>query len=292
MYPLSANHGLKPALIERARVLVIGMGALGCPAASSLVTSLGASSQLTVIDPDQIELSNLQRQPLFDDADIGAQKAAVAVEKLAVDTVCTLTPIYARFDANNADELVARHDYVIDATDDPTTKFLINDVCVRLSVPFSYAGVVRTGGQAMAVVPGTTACLRCVFPDGPDSAEDDRGSCSNQGILAPVAGVIGALAAVHAIEHLCGAGRDRATMTIYELRGTRFRRVTFDRRHDCCACTSTATSETKNVSHAPGEPGLSNAPNESGLSTPRSCEESDASVVVGADLRSTSTCHS
>jgi molybdopterin/thiamine biosynthesis adenylyltransferase len=234
-------------------VLVVGVGALGCPAARIVADSLGRWSLVTLVDPDRVELSNLQRQPLFDDADIGSFKVEVAARNLRSHAECRFETVRERLDETNAQRLIAGHDYVIDATDSPETKFLINDVAVRLAVPFTYAGVVRTGGQAMAVVPGKSACLRCVFPEEP--GDDEAGACSNMGILAPVAGVVGSLAAANALGHLSGNDFEAGTMTIYELRGTRLRRVAFGRRSDCTVCASTDKSPSRQAPQATREAG-------------------------------------
>jgi adenylyltransferase/sulfurtransferase len=220
-----------------ARILVVGIGALGCPAARLLADSNGGVGLLTLVDPDRIELSNLQRQPLFGDSDIGALKAEVAATKLAVATDCHVHPVCEYLHADNAEQWIGSHDYVVDATDCPRTKFLINDTASRLGVPFSYGGVLRTGGQTMPVIPGESACLRCVFPDLPDVPdEDEAGACSDMGILAPVAGVIGSLQAAHALAHIDGNRFESGCMTIYNLRGERIRRVPFQRREQCSGC--------------------------------------------------------
>jgi len=223
------------------RVLVVGIGALGCPAARLLAQSSSGLSAITLVDPDQIELSNLHRQPLFDDSEIGRLKAEVAATKLSRSTTCRVEWVSQRLNADNAERLIGGHDYVIDATDSPDTKFLINDVAVRLGVPFSYAGVARTAGQTMAVIPGVSACLRCVFPDGPD---DDGGACSDMGILPPVAGVIASLQVAHANAYLDGRSYEAGCMTIYSLQGERFRHVAFARRERCNACAHIELSPT------------------------------------------------
>ena len=103
---------------------------------------------------------------------------------------------------SNADELIARHDFVIDATDDPAAKFLINDVCLALGRPFVYAGVLGMTGQAMTVLPGRTACLRCLFEQPPEPGE--IASCREAGIVGPVAAVIGEIEAAEALRWLGG----------------------------------------------------------------------------------------
>jgi molybdopterin/thiamine biosynthesis adenylyltransferase len=273
-----------------ARILVVGVGALGCPAARLLATHTSGSNGgneagtiglLTLIDPDRVELSNLQRQPLFDDADIGSYKAQVAGRKLAnqsntrIDTLCTA------LDDENAEALIAAHDYVIDATDSPKTKYLINDTACRLGVAFSYGGVVRTGGQAMAVVPGHTACLRCVFPDA--GADDQAGACSEMGILAPIAGLIGSLQAAQALGHISHRPFEGGAMTIYNLRGERIKRVAFHRRNDCAGCSPGGET----LIAKPPQNSQSSSSTQSGTAA-----LADSVDVASADLRRQTTCHS
>jgi len=221
------------------RVLIVGVGALGCPVAEILASD--GSVSLTLIDDDRVETSNLQRQVLFDDEAIGHLKASAAADALRRRFPDTrVVSLDTRFAADNAPTLVVDHDIVIDACDDPETKLLINEACVAADTPFVYGGVMRTGGQTMAVAPGASACLACVFPDlaDPDGAEDgDLDSCSRMGILAPVAGVVGSLQALAALEMLEGRGRP-GRMQIYEIRGARWRSVDFDPRPGCPACDS------------------------------------------------------
>ncbi len=233
---------------ERTSILVVGVGGLGCAAARLLAGSRGL--KLTLIDPDNVELSNLQRQVLYSDADIGEAKADVAAATLRAGSPhAEIHPIIARLDANNAARLIAAHDFVIDATDDPATKFLINAVACATGVPFCYGGVVRTGGQLMSVVPGRTACLACVFPEDDPGELAAAGGCTAQGILAPVAGVIGSLQAREAFAFLncesskkveCTAGTDNVfrpgRMILYEMRGPVWRTVDFPKNPNCSVC--------------------------------------------------------
>jgi molybdopterin/thiamine biosynthesis adenylyltransferase len=131
--------------------------------------------------------------------------------------------------------VIAGHDVVIDACDDPATKFTLNRACVASGVTYCYGGVVRTGGQMLVVAPGRSACLACVFPE--DEASSESEGCSSMGILAPVAGVIGSLQAHAALRCLTGdAAAVAGTMSIYELRGARWRSVAFERRRSCAVC--------------------------------------------------------
>jgi adenylyltransferase/sulfurtransferase len=183
------------------RILIVGMGGLGVPAACALMRA--RFRDLGLIDPDLIDLSNLPRQIIFGESDLGASKVVAAGRRLTtILPGAAIEPMQKSLDADNAAVIVERFDFVIDATDSPATKFLINDVCVELGVPFVYGGVLGLSGQAMTVLPGTTACLRCLFEEPPDEAE--IASCREAGIIGPVAGAIGAAQAAEALSFVSG----------------------------------------------------------------------------------------
>ncbi len=211
------------------------MGALGCPAAWALVHA--GVGNLTLVDADVVEASNLQRQVLFGEETIGRSKVEAAACALAASALHTrITSIVDRVTPSNVDDLTSGHDFVIDATDDPTTKLLLNDAAVRHGRPFSYGGVVRTGGQTMAVAPGESPCLECALP-APTGPEHQPRGCNEAGILAPVAGVIGSLQAAAAVEALTRSPAWRpGTMILYEVRGPRWRSIEFSRRPECPCC--------------------------------------------------------
>jgi molybdopterin-synthase adenylyltransferase len=209
--------------IVQGKVLIVGAGGLGVPAAVRLAQA--GVRHLTLIDPELIELSNLARQVIYRTDDVGFSKAEVAARRLTTRFPgLDVTPIASALDEDNAAELIARNDFVIDGTDNPAIKFLINDSCVAAARPFAYGGVLGFSGQAMTVLPGRTACLRCLFEAPP--AENEIASCREAGILGPVAGIIGAVQADEASlflrssqPRLCGAiltyhartGRTRVT---------------------------------------------------------------------------------
>ncbi|HXC52700.1 MAG TPA: ThiF family adenylyltransferase [Candidatus Limnocylindrales bacterium] len=231
MYPtLEKQH---ESSRERPRVLVVGAGALGCAAARTLAQD--GSVAITLVDFDDVELSNLQRQVLYNDEDLGRSKVAAAAARLAEEFGVTIETVHARFDDENGAALVAGADLVIDATDDPATKFLIARLSSASRAPSVYAGVARTGGQWMLVVPGKSACLECVFPKRAFESQNAEG-CAALGILAPVAGFVGAMQAITALAFLHDpasvvAGR----LHLYELTGARSRHIDFP-IDDACGC--------------------------------------------------------
>jgi molybdopterin-synthase adenylyltransferase len=188
--------------LRNERVLIVGLGGLGVPAALALVR--GQVSQLALIDPDPVELSNLPRQVIYGETDCGELKVVAAARRLnAIAPATRLTTYPFAMDSANALELIRESAFVIDAIDNPAIKFLINDVCVVVGTPFAYGGVLGMTGQAMTVIPGRTACLRCLFEEPPD--EDEIASCRDAGIIGPVAGAIGEAQAADAIRWLRGS---------------------------------------------------------------------------------------
>ena len=176
------------------RILIVGLGGLGVPALWALARAGARQLKLTIVDPDPVELSNLARQVIYRPADIGTPKVEAAARWLVERFPDVNVERHAiALDASNAARLVAAHNFVIDATDSPAAKFLINDTCIAARTPFVYGGVVGMTGQAMTVIPGETACIRCVFETPPD--EEEIQSCREAGIVGPVAGAIGEMQA-------------------------------------------------------------------------------------------------
>ncbi|HYA36269.1 MAG TPA: HesA/MoeB/ThiF family protein [Candidatus Binataceae bacterium] len=216
------------------RVLIVGAGGLGVPAAAVMVRAQVAS--IALVDPDPVELSNLHRQVIYSEADIGRPKVEAAESHLReLGGASEIEPIVGRLDAANADSMVSRFDFVIDATDDPAAKFLINDTCVRLGRSFSYGGVLAMSGQTMTVIPRRTACLRCLFEEAPDANE--VASCREAGILGPVAGLIGTVQAEEAIRVLNGARPQFAgSIFSYDGAGSARIRITEVKPRPGCIC--------------------------------------------------------
>jgi molybdopterin/thiamine biosynthesis adenylyltransferase len=220
-----------PAL-GRGRVLVIGVGALGSPAAWHLAAA--GVGTLILADPDRVELSNLPRQLLYSDASIGGLKVDCAAERLRAHFPATrVEPVAAEVTAGNATAMIAGADFTIDATDGALAKFTINDAAVASLRPFSHAGVLGLRGQILNVRPGHSACLRCLFPEPPDDAE--LATCRQAGIIAPVAGIFGALQAAAAIASLRGETVAEGLLT-YDGRSGRWRRIALRRNPRCPLC--------------------------------------------------------
>jgi molybdopterin/thiamine biosynthesis adenylyltransferase len=224
------------------------MGGLGVPAAWTLARA--GARRLTLVDPDPVELSNLPRQVIYQPADIGIPKVEAAARwLLGRFPAINIERHPVALDTSNAAGFIAAHDFVIDATDSPAAKFLINDSCIAGRTPFVYGGVLGMTGQAMTVIPGETACIRCVFETPP--VENEIQSCREAGIIGPVAGAIGEMQAAEAMRALRAqtlllSGK----ILTYDASGPARVRITAVSPRPGCGCGALGRE-----SHAPQAPG-------------------------------------
>lgn len=188
-------------LIE-SRVAIVGCGALGSFQAGALARA--GVGRITLIDRDYLELSNLQRQWLFEEADVtqGLPKAIAAARNLArINSAIQVTPIVADLTASNIDELLGGAQVILDGTDNFETRYLINDYAVRGNVPWLYGAALGSYGLAMPVLPGRTACLKCIYSTPPSGAQP---TCETAGVLNAVTAVVAAFQVTDAMKILCG----------------------------------------------------------------------------------------
>jgi molybdopterin/thiamine biosynthesis adenylyltransferase len=208
------------------------------PAAIAAVT--GGVKRLGLVDPDPVELSNLARQVIYRESDLGRPKVDAAAERLSrLAPGLEIERYRFALDDSNAARVIVDYGFVIDATDSPAAKFLINDVCVAARIPFIYGGVLGMAGQAMTVLPGRTACLRCLFEQPPD--ESEIASCREAGIIGPIAGAIGTVEGDEAARWVRGAEPGLAGMVItYDgVRGASSRTIAVPAREGCsCGASS------------------------------------------------------
>ena len=221
--------------LRQGRILIIGAGGLGSPSAFYLAAA-GAGS-LGLVDADNVELSNLQRQILHATPDLGKAKVESGKETLTglnPDVEVITYPI--RLDSDNVDGLFSEYQFIIDGSDSFETKFLVNDAAVRLKKAYSHAGIVRWQGQTMTVVPGKSACYRCLFKEPPPPAEILN--CQQSGILGAVAGTIGSIQATEAIKYLIGFEEGLLTdrLLTYDARAMKFHQVNVTKDRECKAC--------------------------------------------------------
>jgi molybdopterin-synthase adenylyltransferase len=220
-------------------ILIVGVGGLGVPAA--LAAMRAGVSKLGLIDPEVVELSNLHRQIIYTVSDIGTPKVTAAEKRLhQINPQSEIETHCCELEPANARSLIESYDFIIDGTDSPITKFLINDTCVALGRAFAYGGVLGMSGQAMTVLPGRTACLRCLFEEPPD--EDEIASCRDAGIIGPIAGAIGEAQAAEAISYLRGATPALAgVMLTYDATGLRRLRLTPIAPRSGCGCNAASS---------------------------------------------------
>ena len=188
--------------LARSRAVVVGVGALGTVQASLLVRA--GVGETALIDRDIVELSNLQRQCLFDerDAALGTPKAVAAAEALRkANSDVSVTAFVNDLTPSNADRLLASADVILDGTDNFEARYLINDVSVKRSVPWIYGAAVGTHGSLMPVVPGRTACLGCLFPSAPRGRQP---TCDTAGVLSAAPTLVASLQVVEALKILVG----------------------------------------------------------------------------------------
>lgn len=226
--------------LANAHAMVIGIGALGCPAADLLVRA--GVGRVTLIDRDTVELSNLHRQTLYTEADArgGVPKAVAAAARLrAANGAVAIDAIVDDFTADAAEAMLRPHprpDVVLDCTDNFEARYVINDAAVKLEIPLCYAGCVGAAATAMTVLPGETACLRCVFPDPP--AAGSQPTCDSAGVFAPAAMIVAAAQAGDALKIMLGERKALGgTLLAFDLWHNRRQRMDLrDAKDPGCPC--------------------------------------------------------
>jgi len=222
-----------------ARVLVVGCGALGSVLASTLARA--GVGTLRLVDRDFLELSNLQRQTLYDEADVasGLPKAIVAQQRLRrINSEITIEAQVVDVTPRNIGMLVDQMDLIMDGTDNFETRYLLNDAALRWSVPWIHGGCLGAIGQTMTILPGETPCFRCVHPEPPPPGTAE--TCDTAGILGPIVNVVASVQSCEALKVLAG---QRAAvcreLQVFELWENRLRQIKLDalrQRAECPAC--------------------------------------------------------
>ncbi len=216
------------------RVLLVGAGGLGCPAAYYLAAAgVGA---LGIIDPDVVDASNLQRQILHTEDRQGQPKVDSAERTLrALNSGVAIHKYPERLTSNNVDEVIAGYDLVLDGSDNFPTRYLVNDACVKHDLPNVHGSVYRFDGQVTVFWPGKGPCYRCLYPEPPPP--NLAPSCAEAGVLGILPGVVGMLEAVEALKILLGRGDLLVgRLLVYDALDTKFRELRIQANPDCEYC--------------------------------------------------------
>jgi molybdopterin/thiamine biosynthesis adenylyltransferase len=248
--PEIGAHGQQRIL--ESRVLMVGVGGLGCPAAQYL-TAAGCG-RIGLLDDDIVDRSNLQRQVLFGVDDLGANKAEVAATRLAtLNPDVELMPLVERLTASNAERLVDGFDLVIDGSDNFATRYVVNDACVLAGIPLVTGSIYRFEGQVTVVRPRLGPCYRCVFPAPPP----EQAPCREAGVLATLPGVVGTILATEALKIVMGAESSLVgRLLLIDVKEQSFRSVRTKRDNACALCGETPSIERPTavaVCRAPGD---------------------------------------
>ena len=213
------------------KTLVVGVGGLGCPATVALVEA--GIRDIGLMDPDKVELSNLHRQILYSKTDIGRPKVEAAAANLSSKfPELKITRLQRSFEPSSAEEVLGPFDLIIDGLDRLEKKFLLNDWCVKLGKPFVHAGVVKFEGQVLPVMPGKSACLRCLMPKIPPPFA--LPTCQEAGVLGSFSQAIGFLQGIEAVRMM--EGKLPLRLWKWDVEKRTIRHLEPERNPDCPAC--------------------------------------------------------
>jgi adenylyltransferase/sulfurtransferase len=220
--------------ISEAKVLMVGAGGLGCPVGYYLAAA--GVGTIMVVDNDEVELSNLQRQIAHSVNTLGVNKAESAKKTFeALNPDVNVITIKERINSKNIIDLMKDADIVVDGTDNFPTRYLINDACVLLKKPLVSGAILRFEGQVTTIVPGEGPCYRCLFEEPPPAGLVP--SCQEAGVLGVLPGVIGALQATEVLKIILGKGDLlMGKLLIYDALGVNFRKVKIPKNDDCPVC--------------------------------------------------------
>ena len=225
--------------LKQASVLVIGAGGLGSPVTMYLAAA--GVGKLGLVEYDEVDESNLQRQLLFGQADIGRSKSNAALERLrAINPLIELVAHQVRIDSSNAMGLIGDYDLVVDGSDNFPTRYLVNDACVLANKPDVFGSIFRFEGQVAVFWGAEGPCYRCLFPEPPPPGLVP--SCAEGGVLGVLPGIIGSLQANEAIKLILGVGEPLiGRLVIFDALSVRFRELRLKKNPDCPVCSERPT---------------------------------------------------
>lgn len=220
--------------IGSSRVAVVGIGATGGIIAELLARA--GAGHLRLIDRDTVELSNLQRQILYDETDVGMAKTDAAASRLQkVNSGIVVDSVAKDLHPGNVESLLKDCDLIMDGTDNIQTRFLINDFAVKHTIPWVYSGAIGTSGMEMAIIPDKTPCIRCLMPVAPPAGA--LPACDIAGVLNTVPAIVGSLATTDAFKILTGSQfQSFGQLTVFDAWENSFNHVVVNRREDCTCC--------------------------------------------------------
>ena len=224
--------------LKTSKVLLVGLGGLGSGALYYLASA--GFGKIGVVDCDVVDLTNLNRQILHNEDNIGQKKTKSARNKITkLNSDIEIETYSLSLTKENAKEIISQYDFVIEASDNFETKFLVNDTCVNLGIPFVIGGVLQFEGQLMTVIPKKSACYRCMFKEIP--APGSYPTTSEEGIIGTAAGLFGIIEANEAIKYIVYNDQEKLLvnkMLYVELRRNNFDIITIERNDNCKVCSS------------------------------------------------------
>ncbi len=221
--------------IEKAKVVVIGCGALGNVISNNLVRA--GIGNIKIVDRDLVEIGNLQRQILFDEEDVKQKlpKAIAAKRKLEkINSKVKIEATVSDVNSKNIEEIIKNFDLVMDGTDNFETRFLINDACIKLGIPWIYGAVIGSAGSTMVIIPGKTPCLRCVMEELP--VPGDLPTCDTVGVINTIPVTIASLQTTEALKILVKSKNINRDLIVIDLWTNSFEKIEIDRKNDCSSC--------------------------------------------------------
>jgi molybdopterin/thiamine biosynthesis adenylyltransferase len=221
------------ALLD-ASVLCVGAGGLGSPIVAYLAAA--GVGELGIVDDDVVERSNLQRQILHGDDDVGRPKVDSAAEFVAErNPDVDVTTHETRLDSDNVESLIADYDLVVDGSDNFPTRYLVNDACTVAGVPFAHGAIYKFEGQVLTVEAGGGPCYRCLFPEAPEAGTVP--DCATTGVLGALPGTVGCLQATEALKLLTGVGEPlTGRLLLFDAADMSFEEVSVRANPDCPVC--------------------------------------------------------
>ncbi|MDP3397266.1 MAG: HesA/MoeB/ThiF family protein [Methanoregula sp.] len=222
--------------LKKAHIFIAGAGGLGSPI--SIYLAVAGVGTITIVDMDVVDLTNLNRQVLHFDRDIGKKKTASAEDKLqALNPDITVNAIDVKIDESNAVKLVGKADGIVDAMDNFKTRYLLNNAAIANEIPFFHGGIRGFYGQATTIIPGTTPCLKCIFPKAPPKEVFP--------VVGVTPGIIGTIQANEVIKYLIGSGELLTNrLFIWDGMQAHAEELGVERNPACEACSGMTTKKT------------------------------------------------